>query len=349
MIVYLLNAILGILPVSVFLAALVHFDTFKLVPLKTVIFVTALGAAAAIASYFANGAMLAQVSIGFENYRLYGAPLIEEILKALIIIALMRTNRIGFAFDAAILGFAVGAGFAVVENFYYLQVLGVDQTAVWTIRGFGTAIMHGGVTAIFAMTTHLLTVTQAKPNPFFYIPGYIIAITIHSGFNYFLEFPVTSTISVMLIQSAVLAVLLRRDKKSIHDWIAVDFDHHRILLAQIRSGNFSEGKLGKLINELRKRFDTVIVDKIISYIELHTELVLAAEEILIAHERGEKTVVSKEMKEKIASLDAAESEIGKTSHLVLRAHLQFSRHEFWELYMLEKEAGFKHPHVHGVE
>ncbi len=288
---YLLNAILGVLPVTVFLAALIHFDSFKLVPLKTVVYVTALGAAAAIAAYFVNSAMLTQFAIELARYRLFVAPLIEEMLKALIIIALMRTNRIGFAFDAAILGFAVGTGFAVVENFYYLQVLGVDQTAVWTIRGFGTAIMHGGATAIFAMAAHLLTVTQARPNPFFYIPGFIIAITIHSGFNYFLEFPVTSTISMMLIQSAALTALLRRDKKSIHDWIAIDFDHHRILLAQIRSGNFYEGKLGMLVNELRKRFDSDIVNKIISYIELHTELVLAAEEILIAHERGEKTAI----------------------------------------------------------
>ncbi len=86
----------------------------------------------------------------------------------------------------------------------------------------------------------------------------------------------------------------------------------------------------------------------ISYIELHTELVLAAEGILIAHEHGENTPITDEVREKLLLLHIAEKDIGKAGHLVLRTHLKFSRHEFWELYMLEKEAGFRHPHAHGV-
>ena len=43
-------------------------------------------------------------------------------LKALIVVVLIRTHRIGFLVDAAILGFAVGTGFALVENLYYLRL-----------------------------------------------------------------------------------------------------------------------------------------------------------------------------------------------------------------------------------
>ena len=51
------------------------------------------------------------------------APVIEELLKALVIVLLVRANRIGFLVDAAILGFAVGTGFALVENLYFLHLL----------------------------------------------------------------------------------------------------------------------------------------------------------------------------------------------------------------------------------
>ena len=345
---YLQNAGLGVLPVIAFLATLVHFDSFRLVKAQTVVYVIAAGSVVAIAAYFVNSALLVNWPYSFAHYTHFVAPVIEESLKALIIMALMQTNRIGFVFDAVILGFAVGTGFALVENFYYLQVLGVDQPAVWMIRGFGTAIMHGGVTAIFAIVAHLLTLNVSKVNPLLYVPGFIAAITLHSGFNYFLSYPVSSTIVTMSALAATLAIILKRDKKSIHDWIAIDFDYHRTLLIQIRSGEYPEGRFQIFLDALHDRFDAEGVEKTIYYIELHTELVLVAEEVLIAHEVGEIMLITEEVKEKLLHLHIAEKGMGKTVHLMLTAHLKFTRHEFWELYMLEKEAGFKHPHTHGV-
>ena len=91
------------------------------------------------------------------TYSRYVSPVIEETLKALIIVYLIRTQRIAFLVDAAIYGFAVGTGFAVVENLYYLAMRPDSHMAVWVVRGFGTAIMHGGATAIFAIVSVALS------------------------------------------------------------------------------------------------------------------------------------------------------------------------------------------------
>ena len=48
-------------------------------------------------------------------------------------------------------GFAVGTGFAFVENLYYLYTFPEANIGTWIVRGFGTAMMHGGTTAVFAM------------------------------------------------------------------------------------------------------------------------------------------------------------------------------------------------------
>jgi RsiW-degrading membrane proteinase PrsW (M82 family) len=61
-----------------------------------------------------------------------------EALKALVLVALIRANRIAFLVDAAIFGFAVGAGFALVENLYFLGALRESHYAIWVVRGFGT-------------------------------------------------------------------------------------------------------------------------------------------------------------------------------------------------------------------
>ena len=64
---------------------------------------------------------------------------------------LLRRGRVGFLVDAAILGFAVGAGFALVENVEYLRALSERELGLWLVRGLGTAILHGATTAIVAI------------------------------------------------------------------------------------------------------------------------------------------------------------------------------------------------------
>jgi RsiW-degrading membrane proteinase PrsW (M82 family) len=344
----LVNALLGVLPVLTFLATLAHFDSFKLVPGRTIVQVIAAGAGAAVAAYYINTFLLARLHIDFLYFTHFVSPLVEEGLKALLIIALIRTNRVGFMFDAVILGFAIGAGFALVENLFYLKILGLDHPAVWVIRGFGTAIMHGGVAALFAVAGHLLTLRGKRSNLLFFAPGFIVAITLHAGFNFFLDYPVSSTISMMAMLSSILATSMARDSKSIHDWIEVDFNRHRKLLDALNAKRYEDFKLGRLLSALHVRADGEVARDIVDYITTHTELVLKAEDVLLAHERGEKPEIDDGTRRKLDLLGQLEKKIGKTARMVLSAHLGFGRHEFWELYMLEKEAGSKHAHVHGV-
>ena len=342
----LLKALFGCLPVLVFLGALVHFDSFKLVRFPTVIFTIIAGGIAAYLGYIIEIHVLHDLHVSMNDLMHFGAPVIEELLTALVIVLLIQTNRIGFAFDAAILGFAAGAGFALVENFYFLNAPEERSIALWVIRGFGTAIMHGGTTAIFAMMGHILALTAKRPNPLHYLPGLGLAVLLHSGFNWFLEYPVISTVVMMIALPAAMTLILQRDRKSIHDWIEVDFDKHKSLLRDIRDGNYEKSEAGRFLIKLHDRFDRGMIDKMVYYIELHTELIIAAEELLIAHENGEKKSIDTETKEKLVLLHEVEQEIGKTGMLALRPHLQFNRHEFWEIYMLEKEAGFAHAHAH---
>jgi len=141
---FFIHALLGLLPVCCFLAALMYLDSYKLVPIRLIIGTIVLGCVAAIASYPLNVAGLEWLDIEFIAYTRYVAPLVEEALKAAIIIVLIRRNRIGFLVDAAIFGFAVGAGFAIFENMYYLQILPDMQLGTWIVRGFGRLTRGSG-------------------------------------------------------------------------------------------------------------------------------------------------------------------------------------------------------------
>ena len=192
-----ITALVGLMPVVLFLLALIYFDSYKLVKLKSVITVIASGCVASGICYFLNTWILIRSELELITYAHYIAPVVEEFVKASFIIYLIHRSRIGSLVDAAIFGFAIGAGFALVENFYYLQLLD-HNISLWIVRGFGTAIMHGGTTAIFAISLQALTERTLKVNPIFYLPGLAAAIVLHGVYNQFFLNPIISTALINL-------------------------------------------------------------------------------------------------------------------------------------------------------
>ena len=77
---------------------------------------------AAVAATSLNGALLGRLDIDVSPTRATSRRSSRRSLKGLIVVALIRTHRIGFLVDAAILGFAVGTGFALVENLQYQRL-----------------------------------------------------------------------------------------------------------------------------------------------------------------------------------------------------------------------------------
>ncbi|MFQ5454215.1 MAG: PrsW family glutamic-type intramembrane protease, partial [Candidatus Zixiibacteriota bacterium] len=143
--------IISLTPVFLFLAALIFLDSYKLVKLRSVLFTIFIGGAVAVICLLLNSWLLELSSSNITAYKRYAAPIIEEFLKAVYLIYLIKTKKVGFLVDAAICGFAVGAGFALIENIYYLMAVESSDLLLWLVRGCGTAILHGGPMAIMGI------------------------------------------------------------------------------------------------------------------------------------------------------------------------------------------------------
>ena len=334
----LIRAPVGLLPVLIFLFVLRYMDSYKLVGLKAVLWVIVAGALTPILAYFVNGFLQELLQIDFKSLSRYVAPLSEETLKALIIIALFRMNRIGFLVDSAIVGFAVGTGFSFVENLDYLRSAGDAHVAVWVVRGFGTAIMHGGVTAIFAIMSQALTERHLKINPLLYIPGLIVAATLHSVYNHFVLPPLQMTLCILLILPPILYLVFRTSASHLHQWLELDFDADAHLLNQINSGEFAESKIGRFLYDLGKKFDGPVVVDMLCYLRLYTELALRAKGVLLMRENGFDAPVGARTAEKFAEMEFLEGSIGKTGLLAMRPFLLMTRKDLWQLNVLEDRA-----------
>jgi RsiW-degrading membrane proteinase PrsW (M82 family) len=327
----LLRPALGLAPVVCFLAALVLLDSYKLVRLRAVVAVVAAGMLVAGVAYWINGLLLERIE--FTTYTRYVAPVIEELLKALVIIALIRAHRIGFLVDAAIFGFAVGTGFSIVENLDYLALAPHAGLGTWLVRGFGTAIMHGGATAIFAVMGLAMLERGRRLG---LLPGLGIAIVLHSAFNHFFFSPLASTLGIAIVLPLLLNAVFARSEAAVGDWLGRGFDADAEMLELINSGRLSDSPVGRYLHALKDRFQGLVVADLLAYLRLYTELALRAKGVLMMRESGFDVPVDEATREKFAELRYLEKSVGRTGLLAMQPMLHMSHKDLWQLYMLGK-------------
>ena len=331
-----LRASVGLLPVLLFLAAMRFFDSYKLVHLRATLAVIAAGAVAAAASYFVSAAVLGNLAIEFKTYSRYAAPLVEELLKGAVVVWLISRHRVAFLVDAAICGFAVGAGFAMVENLFYLRLLPDAPLGVWIVRGFGTAIMHGGATAIFGILGLILSERAGHAGLRTLLPGLLLAALLHSAYNHFFFSPILATFGILLVLPPLVLLVFARSESGLERWLEVGFDADTELLELINSGKFSGSKVGHYLESLKARFHGPVVADLLCYLRIRTELALRAKGILMMRESGFETAPDEATRASFAEMDYLETSIGPTGLLAIRPFLRMSRKDLWQLYQIER-------------
>ena len=319
-----------------FLAALLYLDSYKLVKLNAVVAVVACGAGVAGLCYLVNARALDVLGIDLVPYSRYVAPIVEELLKGVVIVALIRAHRIGFLVDAAIFGFAVGTGFALVENTYFLKIVEDAGIGIWIVRGFGTAIMHGGATAIFAVMG--LALLEARPGTHLHLPALLpglgVAIVLHSAYNHLLTSPRVATLTAMFSVPALLYLVFQRSEKAVGQWLGQGFDADTEMLELINSGRLSDSPVGKYLHTMKGKFRGPVVADLLCYLRLYTELALRAKGILMMRENGFEVPVDEPTQAKFVELAYLEKSIGRTGLLAIQPMCHMSRKDLWQLYML---------------
>jgi protease PrsW len=329
---FVLEGAIAFVPVIAFLGILIYFDSYRLISAAEVTQTITAGLVIGIVAYFANGFLIDRLQLGYSAYSHAVGPVVEELLKAAVLFVLFARNRIGFMIDAAIMGFAVGTGFALFENVYYLQALQDASIGDWTIRGFGTAIMHGGATALFAMWTESRIEKLGRLTALAFVPGFVAAVALHVMFNVLTSMPLLSTALIIMVLPPTILIVFQKSEHAVHQWLVHDYASHQQLLDDIESGRFLHSEAGRFIQKLARKFPPSVIEDIFAYIKLHAICVMRAENIRLARERNEKVDITAEHRADLHRLHELELRIGRTAMMALWPHLHFSRRELWELH-----------------
>ena len=330
------SVLVSLCPVFIFLLILVIFDSYKLLKLSFLLKIILLGCIAAAASFCIEYLIEIIFHMHIATLSLYVAPPLEELLKAVIIIILFYKKRIGFLVDAAIIGFAVGAGFSFIENSYYLSILDHGTIFTWVIRGFGTAVMHGSTTCTMAIISGYIIEKNNSTRIKYFLPGILIAIFFHLGFNLFILPPIMMTVLLVVIFSIVIFVIFQQSERGLEKWLDNGFTNDISLLKSLQGGRFKESITGKYLYSLQDVLPKEIVGDMLCFLRLHLELAVRAKALLILRETGYPVEIDPSIQDTFSEMKYLEKTIGRSGIAALKPLLHFTDKDLWQIYFLKK-------------
>lgn len=331
-----LSILVSLGPVLLFLLVLYLMDSFRLVRPRRVGWAVATGVAAGFVSYVVNSSLMEVFQLRVMTFAIFVAPVVEETVKGAYLAWLLQTRRAGFLVDAAILGFATGSGFALAENLFYLKNLPDAPLFVWFIRGFGTAVMHGGATALFAVITRALLEDRTLWDVRVWGPGLLTAMGVHMLFNRMLGHPVMATVAILAVATGLMVVVYRVGESRLRRWLGQGFDRDTELLALINEGRVRETPLGLYLLSLRNTFRPDTVADMLCLLRLQVELSIRAKGILVLREQGLEPAPDPELPAKLEEVRHLETAIGKTGQLALRPVCRWTGTDRWQRRLVEE-------------
>lgn len=312
-----LNAAAALLPVTGFLVTLFVMDSFKLVPSRWIFLALVSGAAAAGISAALWPTLLLS-GLSDDAAVRYLAPVVEEALKASVVILLVVSGRVGFLVDAALLGFGIGAGFALAENVLYLRALPEATLGLWLVRGFGTAMLHGGTTSIFAILSRALGDRYPRRPYAMFLPALVPPILIHSAFNNLPLPPAALTGVILVVLPLLLVAVFDRSERATREWMGAGMDLDFEVLQLVASEHFSLTRFGQYLQELRSRFPAIVVADMYCLLRLELELSVQARAFVMARDAGLELPADDDLAASLDERDYLQQSIGRTGLLALR-------------------------------
>lgn len=269
--------LVSVIPLLLYLLVLKSLDSFRIVHWRWLVVCMAVGCGSCLVAW-AFSEMSAALAVPFY------APLIEEILKALVALCAMRLFRIVFFAEALCYGAAIGAGFSLVENIIYLYFSPDMLFATALFRGLGTSMLHIGCSSLFLVLWLLANNNSWKYA--FRLWGILPCILIHALYNLHHFQPLVQMVAVVVIFFVIFLCVSNYNEKCIGKWLDLSMMYDIDLLSAIKDGTLPDTKAGLYLMSVKKQFDPYVFLDIICYVQLYLELTITAKSRMMLRESG---------------------------------------------------------------
>ncbi|MEY2816737.1 MAG: hypothetical protein RL275_200 [Chloroflexota bacterium] len=242
----------------IFLFALRTFDLHKTVKFNRNIITLVFGILAYLLAAQINPAFSNSGWLEWRQVVRYVAPVVEEILKAIILIYLVNRADFNYVVDGALYGFGAGIGFAIIENIEYVQGNIASALVIALARVFSTNLMHATSSGLIGTSLAFYRGDENKRRGLLVVfGGYILAIFFHGVFNTmvnagtFLAF----AISYGAIGAALIWYVIRIGMTKQKNWVGEKLGaSDRVTKEEVRAVTSIDKVVETLIEPFRERF-----------------------------------------------------------------------------------------------
>ena len=339
----------ALLPVVIYIFVVYQIDNFSLISVKRLLLLILCGmltALACFALFQLTGTIIPQSLSDSVN------PIIEEMVKGIPLLWLAARKKIVFFIDSVICGAAVGGGFSILENIFYL-LLG-DQMGIGTVlfRGLEVALVHMGCSALVAAGLMLIVRMIEYSRSRSVVKKSDIAMSVfllseapvlHLFHNTFHFVPLVQFVFVIGTLGGLLVWTYFYDVEMIHSWIDTGLDKQLNLLASIKTGRLDDTPTGKFLESVKDAFPPKDYFDIICYVQLHVELSVASRSRVMLRETGleDNLPLSDAMKEQIISqyieYKTLEKRLGNAARMTIAPIVKYDPAEYKALEDLRAE------------
>jgi hypothetical protein len=192
------------------------------------------------------------------------------------------------------------------------------------------------MTAIAAMVAK--TVTERKRNwaTLAIVPGWLLAVIIHSAYNHLLVSPLVATALLLIVLPLIVMAVFDRSERATREWVGAGLDLDLELLDLVLSEHFQATRLGNYLRELRTRFEGPVVADMFCLLRLELELSVQAKARIMARNAGLEMPVDDDLHEALDEREFLRRSIGPTGLLALKPLQVTSDRDDWHRYLLSQ-------------
>lgn len=317
-----------------FLVAVKSFDFYQTGSAKFIIYSGVWGIFAYFLAARINPVLVNRDIFTTDTVVRFAAPVIEEILKGMILLYLIRHADFKYFLDGAIYGFAAGIGFAIFENFEYILAHQSTALILAISRVLSTNLIHATGSALIGIALGLARFNRSVLlRGVYLVSGVGLAIAIHSGFNNMVSdgAAVIFAFAAGLGGAGIIAAAAIRGLKDEKGWV-----HENIGLTQgVTTGEASVvqrlDNVDEILAPLAKRFGEEKALQIEKFLFMQAQLAIQGKMLEKMQDEKMRAAIQAQIKELNQKMNKERKEVGAYCMLYLRNIFPASDTQLWNL------------------
>ncbi len=273
MVLWIALAIAFVIPL-LFLWFLRKFDLFQTGQIRLNLTTLICGLAAYAIAAQINPAMVNAGWVTWDQVIRITAPIVEELLKGLILIYLVQRADFNYVVDGALYGFGAGIGFAIIENYEYVTGNPEIALTVAIARVFSTNLVHATASGLIGTALAYRRGDSTWRGWAVVLGGYSVSILLHMIFNTMVNAGAFLVVAIIfgLTGMGLIWYVIKRGLNVQKDWVAEKLNMtDRVTRQETKVASNIEA-INEVLSPVEKRFGLQMASLVRSLIYKQAEM-----------------------------------------------------------------------------